>query len=116
MNVRLRLKASLHRGDGTIMRVERARARARIMGSYSNRNEYLAGCRIKATQSASATQRPPALWRQNPSGRDLYGQGRVWESALPLSRRIVDGPENRDWSSPDCGSAAAAVAGLPRKG
>ena len=77
-------------------------------------NEYHAGCRIKATQSASATQRPPALWRQNPSGRDLYGQGRVWESALPLSRRIVDGPENRDWSAPDCGSAAAAVARLSK--
>jgi hypothetical protein len=43
--------------------------------------------------AATATQRSTALWRQDPSGRDLYGPSRVRKSALPLPRRIVDGPE-----------------------
>jgi hypothetical protein len=32
--------------------------------------------------------------RQNPSGQDLHGEGRVRKSALPLPRWIVDGSEN----------------------
>ena len=71
-----------------------ARVRARVMGYYRVCNDRVVSSQIRAIQVAAATQRPTALWCQNSSGRDLHGQGRVRQGALPLSWRIVDGPEN----------------------
>jgi hypothetical protein len=74
--------------------------RARVMGFYWDYNADLRGCDF-VPPAATATQRSTALWRQNPSRRDLYGESRVREGALPLPRRIVDGPEDRGWSRPN---------------
>jgi hypothetical protein len=38
------------------------------------------------------------LWRQDPSGRDLYGQGGLRQGALPLSRWSLDRSEDRGWA------------------
>jgi hypothetical protein len=48
--------------------------RVRVVGAYWDYNAYLRGCDF-VPSAATATQRSPALWRQDPSGRDLYGQG-----------------------------------------
>ena len=48
--------------------------RVRVMGSYWDYNAYLRGCDF-VPPAATATQRSTALWCQNSSRRDLYGQG-----------------------------------------
>jgi hypothetical protein len=57
---------------------QRARARARVMGSYNGCKMTL---KIKPIRLAAQAQAPAAVRREDPSGRHLLGKGRAWKGA-----------------------------------
>jgi hypothetical protein len=61
-------------------------------------------------------QRPTALWRQNASGRDLYGPSRVRQSALPLPRWIIDGPKKLRLAEPGLQKPSVGAGVIIEKG
>jgi hypothetical protein len=90
---------------------QRARACARVMGSYNGCKMTL---KIKPIRLAAQAQAPAAVRREDPSGRHLLGKGRTWKVALSVPRWIVNGAENGGWSCPDCRGPASALACVPR--
>jgi hypothetical protein len=98
-----------------IMRVVRARACARASWGLTRgwRNE--ACYQIKPIRLAAQAQAPAAMRCEDPSRRQMLGEGRVRESPVPLPWRIVHGSEDRGWSSADCRSPASALARISRE-